>query len=127
LRGKNPGIVVRTADFADRVIEFVLRLPNNTVGWELGRQLVGAGMSVGANVEESQAAESRPDFIHKLKIARKECREARFFLQRAVNAQLAPGRAAVDLIDEAEQILRLLTAIICSSSGNKKRPVTRNS
>ena len=69
-------IVKRTAPLADRVIKLSFALPNNAAGWEIGKQLVRAGMSVGANVEEAQDGESRTDFLHKMRVARKECREA---------------------------------------------------
>lgn len=105
-------ITKRSAAFADRVIQLCLVLPSHAVGWEISRQLVRCGMSVGANVEESQAAESKADFVHKLKIARKECREARYFLQRIRGARLvAPNRLGA-LLDEAEEIISVLTTII---------------
>jgi len=110
--GEQSGIVDRTAEFADRVIQLCLALPGNSVGWEIGRQLVRAGTSVGANVEEAQAGESKADFIHKMRIARKECREARFFLHRIANGKLLPKSRLALLLDEVEQILRILTTII---------------
>jgi len=95
-------IVDRTAAFADRVIKMSFSLPDNPVGWELGRQIVRSAMSVGANIEESQAGESKSDFIHKMKIARKECRETKYFLHRAVNAELIPSKRLDGLIDESD-------------------------
>lgn len=121
-------IVERTANFADRVIRVCQSLPANSVGWELGRQLVRAGSSVGANVEEAQAAESRPDFLHKMRIARKECREARYFLIRIVNASLLPARRLNSLILESEELLKVLTSIILSAgrSEQTERIATRS-
>ena len=110
------GIVDRTAKFADRVIQLCLALPGNSVGWEIGRQLVREGTSVGANVEEAQAGESKADFIHKRRIARKECREVRFFLHRIANAKLIPKSRLASLLDEVEQILLILTTIILRAS-----------
>lgn len=112
LVGGQLGIVDRTAEFADRIIQLCLALPNNSVGWEIGRQLIRAGTSVGANVEEAQAGESKADFIHKMRIAREECREARFFLRRIANARLIPQRRLESLLGEVEQILLILTTII---------------
>jgi len=107
-------VVGRTAAFADRVVRLTLALPKNATGFELGKQLVRAGTSVGANVEEAQAAESTADFVHKMKIARKECREARFFITRVANASLIPRDRIEPLRDEADQLVRILTAIILS-------------
>lgn len=110
-------IVARSAEFADRVIQVSLALPHNVVGWEIGKQLVRAAMSVGANIEEAQAGQSRADFLSKMKIARKECREARYFMFRIVNAKLfSPTRMAA-LLDEAEQLIKIMTTIIRKSGG----------
>lgn len=112
VRGADRDIVSRTALFADRVIALTRALPEDFVGSELGRQLIRAGTSVGANVEEAQGGESTADFLHKLRIARKECREAKYFLARIANANLVAPTRLDDLIDEAGQLLRILTAII---------------
>jgi four helix bundle protein len=110
-------IVERTASFADRVIKLALALPNNVAGRDIGRQLIRAAMSVGANVEEAQAGESKSDFIHKLKISRKECQEAKFFLVRISHAEVVGASRLDDLIDEASQLLLILTSIIRNSGG----------
>jgi len=108
-------IVERTAAFADRIIKLSFALPNNAAGWEIGKQLVRAGMSVGANVEEAQGGESKADFLHKMRLARKECRETAYFLNRIVNANLIAADRLVPIIDEADQLTRILTAIIVNT------------
>ncbi len=118
-------IVERTAAFADRVIALSVSLPNNMAASVLGKQLVRAGTSVGANVEEAQAGESTADFLHKLRIARKEAREAKYFLIRIANAELIRPERLEGLIDEAAQLVRILTAIIRNTRSNK--PAARNS
>jgi len=126
LVGGQLGIVDRSAEFADRIIQLCLALPNNSVGWEIGRQLVRAGTSIGANVEEAQAGESKADFIHKMRIARKECREARFFLRRIANGKLIPQRRLESLLDEVEQILLILTTIILRATERDVAVAHRN-
>ena len=108
-------IVKRTALFADRIVKLSFALPNNAAGWETGRQVVRAGMSVGANVEEAQAGESRADFLHKMRIARKECRETKYFLKRIANGNLIATGRLEGITDEADQLVRILTAIIVNS------------
>ena len=110
-------IVERTAKFADRVIKLCLSLPRNVAGWEMGKQLIRAGTSVGANVEEAQGGESKADFVHKMKVARKECREAQYFLKRIANAELLPAKRLEEIIDEADQLRRILTAIFRNTRG----------
>ena len=113
-------ISARIAAFADRVIRLSFALPQNPAGWEIGKQIVRAGMSVGANVEEAQAGESKADFLHKLRIARKECRETRYFLERIVNAELIVRERMEPLIDESDQLVRILTSIICNTGGGSR-------
>lgn len=117
-------ITKRTAVFADRIIQLCLALPGNSVGWEMGKQLVRCGTSVGANIEEAQAGESECDFLHKMKIARKECRETTYFLQRIRNAKLVSPIRLTSLMDESEQLLRILTTIILRTTERQK--VSRN-
>jgi four helix bundle protein len=111
-RDRPVDIVSRTAAFADRIVKMSFALPNKPAGWEIGRQIVRAGLSIGANVEEAQAGESRADFLHKMKISRKECREVRYFLARVAAAELLPRARLRDLQSEADQLLRILTSII---------------
>ncbi len=77
----------RGADIADRLLRFgaaalrlSVHLPNTAAGRHVGLQWVRAATSAGANYEEARAAESRGDFIHKVAIAAKEAREARYWL-----------------------------------------------
>jgi len=55
----------RTFEFAKRIVNLVDRLPRTLAATEIGRQMLRSGTSVGANVQEADAAESRSDFIHK--------------------------------------------------------------
>lgn len=114
-------IVERTAAFADRIVKMSFALPNKPAGWEIGKQVIRAGLSVGANVEEAQAGESKADFIHKMKIARKECREVRYFLARVAAAELLPRPRLRDLQDEGDQLLRILTSIIKNTEAGRRR------
>lgn len=117
LKAKVVDIVERTGEFADRIIRLSFELPNNPAGWEIGKQIVRAGTSIGANVEEAQAGESKADFLHKMKIARKECRETCYFLRRINNASMVSPQRLIGIIDESEQLLKILTSIIRNAGG----------
>ena len=75
-------------------------------------QLVDAAGSVGANVEEADDGQSKADFISKNCIALKEVREARFWLRQIKDVEPRLATAANLLIDESEQIRRILRTII---------------
>src|ERR1700747_2659819 len=72
---------VRLLAYGARVIRLVEALPKTLVCNRIGDQLLRSGMAVGANYEEAQGAESRPDFNHKLQIALKELRESNYWLR----------------------------------------------
>lgn len=118
-RVRKKDIVERTTAFTDRIVQVSFALPNNPAGWQLGKQIVAAGTSVGANVEEAQAGESRADFLHKMRIARKECRETRYFLHRIANASLIPRRRLLNIFGKADELVKVLTSIIRSTDGHK--------
>lgn len=70
----------RLIDFSIGVIDVVENLPNTRVGNHIANQLVRSGTSPAANYGEAQSAESRSDFIHKMRISLKELRETRIWL-----------------------------------------------
>jgi four helix bundle protein len=102
----------RTFEFAVRVVRLVDRLPRTVASVEIGRQVVRSATSVGSNVEEADAAESKQDFIHKMSVAHKEARETRYWL-RVIQAALLKADDEVQvLIQESDELVRILYAII---------------
>jgi len=97
-----PDIEERTYQFALRIVRLCRSLDEKPgVSRTLGRQLIRAGTSVGANVEEAHAAQSRPDFISKMSIALKEARETRFWLRLIVDSELVTKELLTPLLGEA--------------------------
>ncbi|MCM4155064.1 four helix bundle protein [Gramella sp. AN32] len=109
-------IVQKTFDFALKIISFSenLRLEKK---FELASQLFKSGTSIGANVREAQNAESPADFIHKFKIAAKECEETYYWLHLCKESEVLPSPKE-GLIQELNIIMRIISKIISSS---KKR------
>lgn len=85
--------------------------------YDLASQLWRTGTSIGANVEEAQAAQSRADFRSKMAIAAKEARETRYWLRLTRDGHVLDPANVSPLIDEIEAIKRILTSIV-KSSGN---------
>ncbi len=79
----------------------------------IGRQLLKAGTSIGANVREAQNAESKIDFIHKMKIAAKEADETEYWLLLCNNSEGYPE--CDELINDSTSIAKILSKIISSS------------
>ena len=114
-----PNIVGRTFDFAVRVIGLCVKLDERAgVGRIMMGQILRAGTSVPANVEEAQAAQSRPDFVSKMSIALKEARETHLRLRLLATANVVPADALNPLIQEADEIKLIIGAIIVSTKRN---------
>lgn len=99
--------------FAKRVRDFVRTLPRTVTNIEDVKQLVRASGSVGANLIEANSALSKRDFIHRIKICRKESRECRYWLMLVHVVEASPGSTERDLlIRESEELTRILGAIL---------------
>jgi four helix bundle protein len=83
----------------------------------IANQLLRSGMAIGANVSEAQQAESRSDFIHKMKIAAKEASELMYWLSVCEKSDIAGFQH--ELISEVNQIIAILSRIIISAKKNK--------
>ena len=109
----------RTFEFAVRVVNLCRQLDEKPgAGRTLGRQLLRAGTSIGANVEEAQAGQSRADFVSKIAIALKEARETQYWLRLLAASKIVPPERLSDLQTEVEELMRVLGAIIVSSKGS---------
>mgnify|MGYP006081357885 CR=1 FL=1 len=83
--------------------------------YDLASQLWRSGTSIGANVEEAQAAQSRADFRSKMSIAAKEAREAHYWLRLTRDGNTLPEVRLIPLIAEIEAIKKILTSIVKSA------------
>jgi four helix bundle protein len=107
----------RTFNFALRIIDVCTTLDRRPgVTWALSKQLLRSGTSIGANLEEAQAGQSRPDFLSKCSIARKEVRETHYWLKLLHAKQFIDSDTAQSLMQECEELNRILTTIIKKTS-----------
>jgi len=104
-------IQARAFAFGVAVVRFVDRLPRSTSGSVISRQLARAGTSVGANLEEAQAAQSRKDFTRRIRIAQGEARESHYWLRLSREAFDAELEGLEALIQEANELVAILTSI----------------
>ncbi len=110
----------RTFEFGVRVIRLVDKLPRTLAATEVGKQLLRSGTSVGANVQEADAAESRSDFIHKMSIALKEARESRYWLSLIDTAVLQDSEEVKALIQESTELTKILFTIIANARKGRR-------
>jgi four helix bundle protein len=88
-------------------------------------QLVDAAGSVGANLEEADAGQSKPDFISKNSIALKECREARFWLRLICACDERSRSSVLPLVQESNELVAILTTIVVNAKRNASRRRSR--
>lgn len=104
-------IVDLTFEFALNIIQYV-ELLERSQKYVIARQLLKSGTSIGANVREAQNAESKLDFIHKLKVAAKEADETEYWLLLCKNSNYA---SCDELLEKCNSIIKVLSKIIASS------------
>ena len=107
--------------FAARVGKVVDALPDTRLGRHVAGQLVRCGTAAPPNYDEGCAAESKADFIHKLSIALKELRETRGWLQFIIIARLLPQKRITALLDECEQLGKILGRSLTTAKGKSGR------
>ena len=99
----------RAALFASRCIAVCERIPRGRVGGaHLRDQLLRSATGVAANYAEAEEAESRPDFIHKTKLAMKELAEARMWLRILAAGRYFDASHLAPLVDESLQLSRIM-------------------
>ena len=112
----------RLIDFAVRIIRTAESLPKSKVGNHIASQLIRSGTSPAPNYGEAQSAESRADFIHKMKISLKELRETRVWLLIIIRANLIKEAPKLDsVVDENNQLISIFAASIKTADQNKKK------
>jgi len=110
----------RLIDFAVRIIYVAESLPKTKAGNHIAGQLIRCGTAPAPNYGEAQDAESRADFIHKMKVSLKELRETKIWLLIAGKANLIkPASKLESLIDENNQLISIFVASVKTAKQNK--------
>ena len=120
--GKNYDLEDRLIDFAVRIIRIAESLPKTRVGNHISGQLIRCGTSPAPNYGEAQSAESRADFVHKMKVCLKELRETRVWLLMIVRAKLIRPTSKLDsLIQETNEFISIFVSSIRTAKKAQKK------
>jgi len=112
----------RLIDFAVRIIKLTEALPHALSGNHIRGQILRSGTAPAPNYGEAQSAESRGDFVHKIKIALKELRETKVWLRMIGKAALIEPVSKLDpLIKENDELISILVASVKTAKKNKTR------
>jgi len=110
----------RLWQFAARIAKVVDALPDTRTGRYVAGQILRSGLAAAPNYDEARSGESRADFVHKVNIALKELVETRGWLKFIILAGLLPGRRVAVLVDECEQLCRILGKTIATAKAAGK-------
>lgn len=115
-------------DLSDRLLELAVRigkvvdaLPETRLGKHIAGQLVRSGTSPAPNYEEACAAESRRDFIHKIRIALKELRESRCWIKLIMRSDLLPEARMSEIANETDELCKILGQSLVTARRNEEK------
>jgi len=112
----------RLVDFAVKVIGIVEGLPNTRTGNHIAGQLIRCGTSSALNYGEAQSAESRKDFIHKMKVVLKELRETNICFKIIKRRALLKPPGRIDsILDECSELISIFVTSISTAQRNKRK------
>jgi four helix bundle protein len=110
----------RLLDFAVMIGQIIRTLPRDRLGSHVANQLVRSGTAPAAQHAEAQSAESRRDFVHKLKIGLKELRETLFWLRLARRMRLNVGGQLAAAAAECEELIAIFVKSIDTAQQTKR-------
>jgi len=102
----------RSLSFGVQAVRQAMCFPNNSAGWVVGKQLIRAATSIGANVWEADVAHSDADFANKMSIARKEANEVVYWIALAEQSGLVSAEHAEALSLEATELVNILSTVV---------------
>jgi four helix bundle protein len=102
----------RLIGFAGQIVSLSFKLRRTAVGRHIANQMVRSGTATAANYAEARAAESRSDFIHKLRIVLKELNETDVWLQLIVETSLVEAPVVAGIVAENQELCRIFAASI---------------
>ncbi len=115
---KNP-IIDKSYIFSLAIVKLCFRIQKESNEYVLSRQLLKSATSIGANAEEAIGGYSKKDFSAKLSISYKEARETKYWLRLMRDTGLIESREADVLLEDCEEILKILFSIIRTSRKRK--------
>lgn len=104
--------------YSNRIIRLYKYLKDEEKEFILSKQLLRSGTSIGANIAESQSAQSSADFIHKLEVALKEAKETHYWLEKLLVGEYINEVGYKSMSNDNVEIIKLLTSIIITKKRN---------
>lgn len=115
------GIKERCFSFALRVIKLYSSVKSDDAGRIIGKQVLRSGTSIGANIEEAYAGQSRKDFIHKFTIAQKEAHETNYWLRILRDSEIISANTMSSIITESDELVKIISQSIITAKKSLKK------
>jgi four helix bundle protein len=110
----------RLLDFSACIIRLVDALPKSRAANHISGQLLRCGTSSYGNHGEVEAAESRKDFVHKLRVCLRELKETCRWLRLIAKSAMLPGPKIAAILDETEELIRIFFSSVRTAERNAK-------
>lgn len=117
---ENNILVDKSFAFAVRIVKLYKYLCTQQKEYVLSKQLLRSGTSIGANISESQDAQSKNDFISKLSISLKEARETKYWIELLKETDYLTEKETNNILQDLIEVIKLLVSIIKSTKENLK-------
>lgn len=111
----------KSFSFAVRIVNLYKYLCDEKKEYILSKQLLRSGTSIGANINESQDAQSTNDFISKLSIALKEARESKYWIELLKETNYLTDKEADNILEDLVEVIKLLVSIIKTTKKNNDK------
>ena len=118
LKRENNILLMKVDAYSNRIIRLYKYLKDVEKEFILSKQLLRSGTSIGANIAESQSAQSSADFIHKLEVALKEAKETHYWLEKLLVGEYINEVGYKSMSNDNIEIIKLLTSIIIMKKRN---------
>ena len=118
LKRENNILLAKVDAYSNRIIRLYKYLKDVEKEFILSKQLLRSGTSIGANIAESQSAQSSADFIHKLEVALKEAKETHYWLEKLLVGEYINEVGYKSMSNDNIEIIKLLTSIIITKKRN---------
>ena len=111
-------LLTKVDAYSNRIIRLYKYLKDVEKEFILSKQLLRSGTSIGANIAESQSAQSSADFIHKLEVALKEAKETHYWIEKLLVGEYINEVGYKSMSYDNIEIIKLLTSIIITKKRN---------
>ncbi len=114
-------LLEKSFKFAVRIVNLYKYLCSDKKEFVLSKQLLRSGTSIGANINESQEAQSKADFVSKLSISLKEARESKYWIELLKETKYLNNKESEDILNDLIEIIKLLVSIIKTTKENNAK------